>query len=176
MLMYSAEDNPFNDANLGSQFRWGKKEEKERKMGMTPAEARAKDERRRQEAIEEIARLNQKRAEREKEQALREEEEAKLARLQESAAMSEWVAREDDFHLEQSKKRAIIRVRENRAKPIDLLSLNLKWADPEGKRLGREKNAIEAEEDEADEEAGLDVDLEEPYNIFDVSDSAVIMN
>ncbi len=171
MLMYSAEDNPFNDANLGSQFKWGKKEEKDKKMGMTPAEARARDERRRQEAAEEIARLNAKRAEREKEQAQREEEEARLARLQESAAMSEWVAKEDDFDLDQRKKRAVIRVRENRAKPIDLLALNLKWADPRGQWAGRERNAIEAEQDEEDEEAGLDIDLEEPYHIFDVSET-----
>lgn len=112
---------------------------------------------------EEIARLNQKRAEREKEQAEREEEEARMARLTESAAMSEWVAREDEFHLEQSRKRAEIRVRENRAKPIDLLAINLKWADPkvlEDKELGEEDD---------DDEAGLEIDLEEPYLIFEVS-------
>lgn len=166
--MYSAEDNPFHDANLASKFRWGKKEEREKKQGLSPAEARARDEQRRRDAQEEIARLNAKRAEREREAAAREEEEARLARLQESAAMSEWVAKEDDFYLEQSKRRAVIRVRENRAKPIDLLAINLKWADPRGERKG-ELNAIEQEQNEEDEEAGLDIDLEEPYNIFDVS-------
>lgn len=50
VMMYSAEDNPFNDANLGQQFKWGKKEEKEKKMGMTPEEAKRRDEARRREA------------------------------------------------------------------------------------------------------------------------------
>lgn len=50
VMMYSAEDNPFNDANLGHQFKWGKKEDKEKKMGMTPEEAKRRDELRRKEA------------------------------------------------------------------------------------------------------------------------------
>lgn len=165
--MYSAEDNPFNDANLGSQFKWGKKEEKEKRMGMTPEQARMRDAERRREAEEEISKLNARRAEREKAQVLREEEEARMARLQESAAMSEWVAKEDDFYLEQSKRRAIIRVRENRAKPIDLLALNLRWADPDRETKEREKTVVEREQDEEDDEAGLEIDLEEPYKIFD---------
>lgn len=159
--MYSAEDNPFNDANIGQQFKWGKKEEKEKKMGMTPAEARKRDEERRRDALEEISRLNASRAQREKEQAEREEEESKMARLAESAAMSEWVAKEDEFHLEQSRRRAAIRIRENRAKPIDLLAMNLRWAD------GERMSAKRTDEDEDDDEAGLEIDLEEPYEIFD---------
>lgn len=161
MLMYSAEDNPFNDADLGNKFRWGKKEEREKKMGLTPAEAARRDAERRREAMEEIGRLNAARAQREADQQLRDEEEAKMARLAESAAMSEWVAKEDDFHLEQSRRRAAIRIRENRAKPIDLLAMNLRWADAE--RI-KEKSF---DQDEEDDEAGLEIDLEEPYEIFD---------
>lgn len=160
--MYSADDNPFNDANLGSKFKWGKKEEKEKKMGYTPEEARARDEERRRHAAEEIAKLNTARAQREAEQAIREEEEAKMARLAESAAMSEWVAKEDDFHLEQSRRRAAIRIRENRAKPIDLLAMNLRWAD--GDRIAKKRTD---DDDDDDDEAGLEIDLEEPYEIFD---------
>lgn len=161
MLMYSAEDNPSNNVGLSSRFRWGKKEEKERKMGFTPAEAARRDAERRREALEEIARLNAARAQREADQQLRAEEEAQMARLAESAAMSEWVAKEDEFHLEQSRRRAAIRIRENRAKPIDLLAMNLRWADADrikNKRLDR---------DEEDDEAGLEIDLEEPYEIFE---------
>ncbi|CAO1620516.1 unnamed protein product [Parajaminaea phylloscopi] len=161
MLMYSTEDNPFNDANLGHRFRWGKKEEKEKKMGMTPAEAARRDAERRREATEEIARLNAARAQREADQKLREEEEAQMARLAESAAMSEWVAKEDDFHLEQSRRRAAIRIRENRAKPIDLLAMNLRWADADRIKTKR------LDEDDEDDEAGLEIDLEEPYEIFE---------
>ena len=37
----------------------------------------------------------------------------------------EWLAKEDDFMLIQAKKRAVIRVREGREKPIDSLVINL---------------------------------------------------
>lgn len=161
LMMYSAEDNPFNDANLGQKFKWGKKEDKERKQGLSREEAEKRDAQRRQEAMAEIEKLNAKRAEREKQAALREEEEARMARLAESAQMASWVAKEDDFHLEQAQRRAVIRVKENRAKPIDLLSINLKWADP---NIVAEQ---ESKHDDDDDEAGLEIDLDEPYNIFE---------
>lgn len=163
--MYSSEANPFNDANLSSKFKWGKKEEKEKKMGLTPDQARARDEERRRHATEEIAKLNSARAQREAEQAIREEEEAKMARLAESAAMSEWVAKEDDFHLDQSRRRAAIRIRENRAKPIDLLAMNLRWADAQ--RINNKRTHGAGDDDDDDDEAGLEIDLEEPYQIFE---------
>ena len=94
-----------------------------------------------------------------------------MARLAESAQMAEWVAKEDDFHLDQAKRRAAIRVRENRAKPIDILSINLKWSDPD--RLERIRNPDDKGQpslgDDEDDEAGLEIDLDEPYHIFDVS-------
>ena len=33
LSVYSATDNPFHDVNLGQQFRWHKKNEKERNKG-----------------------------------------------------------------------------------------------------------------------------------------------
>jgi hypothetical protein len=48
--MYSAEDNPFHDANLGQQFSWHKKREKEKKMGISDEEAARRDQIRRLEA------------------------------------------------------------------------------------------------------------------------------
>ncbi|KAH9894520.1 mid region of cactin-domain-containing protein [Xylariomycetidae sp. FL2044] len=41
----------------------------------------------------------------------------------------QFIADEDKFVLKQSKKKADIRVRENRAKPIDLLAFNLRYVD-----------------------------------------------
>lgn len=157
--LYSAVDNPFNDANLTDRFVWGKKREKEKKAGLTAEEAAMRDAQRRAEAEEELERLNRRRADREAEMQLREEEAMRMARLQESAQMVAWHAKEDDFHLEQAMRRAAIRTREGRAKPIDLLALNLKWSQP--RIPGQE------DEDEEDEGIGLDVDLEEPYLIFD---------
>ena len=48
--MYTATDNPFNDANLGVQFKWVKKSEKEKKAGISTEEAERRDALRRVEA------------------------------------------------------------------------------------------------------------------------------
>ncbi|KAF7301499.1 NY-REN-24 antigen [Mycena indigotica] len=162
LSVYSATDNPFHDANLGQQFRWHKKNEKERKQGISLADAQRKDAIRRAEAKEELDRLNKRRAEREVDQRLREEEELRMARLQESAQMSEWLAKEGDFQLEQERRRAAIRIKEKRAKAIDFLALNLKYVNPP------------ADEDQEEEDAGLEIDLDEPYNIFDNLTSAQV--
>lgn len=154
LSVYSATDNPFHDVNLGQQFRWHKKNEKDRKQGLSLAEAQRKDAIRRQDAKEELERLNRRRAEREAEQRLREEEESRMARMAESAQMSEWIAKDGEFQLEQERSRAAIRIREKRAKAIDFLALNLKYAHP-------------LDEDHVEDDAGLEIDIDEPYNILD---------
>lgn len=126
---------------------------------------------------EELALLNKRRAEREAEMLLREEEDARLARLAESALMQDWVDREDDFHLEQARRRAGIRMRENRAKAIDFLAINLRFARPYGEEeeegvMGKGGSGGHGEMEEGGgwgwEEAGLEMDLDEPYKIFEV--------
>ncbi|KIY45883.1 hypothetical protein FISHEDRAFT_60737 [Fistulina hepatica ATCC 64428] len=156
LSVYSATDNPFHDVNLGQQFRWHKKIERDKKAGIPLAEAQRRDAIRRQEAKEELDRLNRRRAEREAEQRLREEEELRMQRMQESAQMSEWLDKEGDFRLEQERHRAAIRIQEKRAKAIDFLAMNLKYVNPPTE-----------DDDEAGEDAGLEIDLDEPYNIFD---------
>lgn len=160
LSVYSATDNPFHDANLGQQFKWHKKVEKERKQGLSVAEAQSRDALRRQQAKEELERLNRRRAEREVEQQLREEEEARMQRLADSAQMADWISKEGEFQLEQERRRAAIRLKEKRGKAIDFLALNLKYA-----------NAFNDEVDDelGLDEAGLEIDLDEPYAIFDVS-------
>ena len=91
---------------------------------------------------------------------LREEEELRMSRLQESAQMSEWLSKDGDFQLEQEKRRATIRIKEKRAKAIDFLALNLKYVNPPN---------TEEDKVEDDEDASLEIDLDEPYNIFDVN-------
>jgi hypothetical protein len=127
---------------------------------MSLAESQRKDAIRRQEAKEELERLNKRRAEREVEARLREEEELRMSRMAESAQMSEWLAKDGDFQLEQERRRAAIRIKEKRAKAIDFLALNLKYANP-------------IDEEDGEDDAGLEIDLDEPYNIFDVSTSTV---
>ncbi len=162
LSVYSATDNPFHDVNLGQQFRWHKKNERDKKAGLTYAESQRRDAVRRQEAKEELERLNRRRAEREADQRLREEEELRMQRLQESAQMSEWLSKESDFRLEQERKRATIRIQEKRAKAIDFLALNLKYVNPSTE-----------DEDGGEEDAGLEIDLDEPYNIFDVRNAYI---
>ena len=157
LSVYSATDNPFHDVNLGQQFRWHKKNEKERKAGLSLAESQRRDAVRRQEAKEELERLNKRRAEREADQRLREEEEIRMQRLAESAQMADWLSKEEDFQLEQERARAAIRIKEKRAKAIDFLALNLRYVNP----IDEETDAIGDEE--------LEIDLDEPYNILDVS-------
>lgn len=64
--------------------------------------------------------------------------------------MQDWVSKEDAFVLKQSKKKAQIRVREGRAKPIDWLAVILSIIDPTKEEL----------EDQRLEEDAPDADVE----------------
>ena len=177
--MYSATDNPFHDANLGEQFVWNKKRDKEKKAGLTADDITRKDALRRQEAKEELEKLNKRRADREVEMQLREEEENRMRRLAEDAQMAEWIAKEDDFQLEQSRRRAGIRLREQRAKAIDFLAINLRFADVRavgkhtaaiGSLSNPRKSEMEREEEEEGwgwADAGFEFEIEEPWKIFE---------
>lgn len=66
-----------------------------------------------------------------------------------------WVSEEDSFVLKQAKKKADIRVREGRAKPIDWLAVILRVIDPDRDLL----------EDDEDEEVQLDV--VDPEGVFE---------
>ncbi|KAH7105650.1 mid region of cactin-domain-containing protein [Auriculariales sp. MPI-PUGE-AT-0066] len=160
LSVYSAADNPFHDTNLGQQFKWHKKSEKDRKAGLSAAEISRRDTVRKQDAKEELERLNKRRADREVEMKLREDEEMRMARLTESAQMAEWIAKDDDFQLDQERTRAAIRLKDKRAKAVDFLALNLKYASP---NFGEDAD----EEQQVLDDAGLEIDLDEPYTIFE---------
>lgn len=68
--------------------------------------------------------------------------------------MREWVAKEDEFVLKQSKKKAHIRVKEGRAKTIDWLAVTLGVIDPHKDLL---------EEDEMEE----DIEVIDPSGVFE---------
>lgn len=152
-----------DDLGGSSQFVWHKKRQADASKGLSASESTARDEARRSEAQMEIEKLNRRRVEREREQTEREQEAARNAVASEDQAMRAWIAKEDEFYLQQSKKRAEIRVRERRAKPVDYLALNLKWSTQDSSNS----------EDEQDQGEGLDVDLEEPYAIFEVRQTPV---
>ncbi len=78
----------------------------------------------------------------------------KINQLQEDERMREWVAQEDDFVLRQAKKKADIRVKEGRAKPIDWLAVILRVVDPTRNPL----------DDEIEEK---DLEFMDPNSVFD---------
>lgn len=73
-----------------------------------------------------------------------------------------WVSAEDDFVLKQAKKKADIRVREGRAKPIDWLAVILRAIDTDRDLLG----------DDDDEE--LKHDVVDPEGVFEGLDDAAL--
>ncbi len=85
-------------------------------------------------------------------------EQTRLNQIQEAEQMRQWVAKEDDFVLQQSKKKAHIRVREGRAKFIDWLAVTLGVIDPT--RDPSEEDSNESDIDVVDPSAvfeGLDL-------------------
>src|SRR5689334_18300820 len=56
---------------------------------------------------------------------------AKNAQTLDDELTRKWVSEEDSFVLKQAKKKAVIRVREGRAKPIDWLAVILRVIDPD---------------------------------------------
>ena len=81
-------------------------------------------------------------------------DQTRLNQIQEAERMREWVAKEDDFVLQQSKKKAHIRVREGRAKPIDWLAVTLGVIDPT-------RNPLEEDSNESD------IDVVDPSGVFE---------
>ena len=81
-------------------------------------------------------------------------EQTRLNQIQEAEQMREWVSKEDDFVLQQSKKKAHIRVREGRAKSIDWLAVTLAVIDPTRDPL----------EDDGQES---DIDIVDPSGVFE---------
>lgn len=81
-------------------------------------------------------------------------EQTRLNQIQEAEQMREWVSKEDDFVLKQSKKKAQIRVREGRAKCIDWLAVT----------LGVQDKTTDSIEDDTDK---LDIDVVDPAGVFE---------
>ncbi|KAH9274936.1 hypothetical protein BASA83_002648 [Batrachochytrium salamandrivorans] len=152
-LGYTNTENPFGDSNLNQKFVWVKKREADAKQGITAAARMSSELTRRQEAEAELDKLSKRRTEREIEQQLREQEQNRMQQEQDAMAVGDWISKEDEFHLEQAKIRAQIRVKEGRAKPIDVLAINLSLGFDS--QLAQEFDAL-----------GLEMDMNEPYLIF----------
>ncbi|CAL0321480.1 unnamed protein product [Lupinus luteus] len=140
---YSNDSNPFGDSNLNERFVWRKKIERDVFHGVPLDEFSVKAEKKRQrERMAEIEKVKKRREERALEKAQREEEMALLARERARAEFQDWEKREDEFHFDQSKVRSEIRLREGRARPIDVLTKHLDGSND------------------------WDIELNEPYMVF----------
>jgi len=70
----------------------------------------------------ELEKVKKRRQERELERQVREDDLMMQQRAKEAVQFREWQRQEDQFHLEQARLRSEIRIRDGRAKPIDLLA------------------------------------------------------
>ncbi|RKP13295.1 Cactin, partial [Piptocephalis cylindrospora] len=88
------------------------------------------------------------------------------------AQLGDWEAKETRFHLDQAKRRAEIRMREGRAKPVDLLALLIRLSE-EDKVSGENKNQEDAgllglaEEEREEIFEGWELSLREPTQVLE---------
>jgi len=140
-LGYTNSNNPFGDHNLRETFTWRKKNEV---VGLKNAEEQQRFQKQKQDEMKvELQKVKQRRLEREREKAARDEEMTMMQREKEAAMFEEWEKQEDEFHLQQARKRSKLRIKDGRAKPIDLLA---EYVNP-------------AEED-------FELQMNEPYSIL----------
>eukprot|EP00099_Drosophila_melanogaster_P014653 NP_523422.4 cactin [Drosophila melanogaster] len=119
---YSNEDNPFGDSNLTSTFHWGKKLEVEGLSNLSTKTVEVLSLQKQLENRRELEKVKKRRQERELERQVREDDLMMQQRAKEAVQFREWQRQEDQFHLEQARLRSEIRIRDGRAKPIDLLA------------------------------------------------------
>ncbi|XP_075759409.1 splicing factor Cactin [Pelodiscus sinensis] len=140
---YTNTDNPFGDNNLLGTFIWSKALEKKGISHLEEKDLKERNKRIQEDNRLELQKVKQLRLEREREKAMREQELEMLQREKEAEHFKTWEEQEDNFHLQQAKLRSKIRIRDGRAKPIDLLA-----------------KYISAEDDD------LAVEMHEPYTFL----------
>ncbi|XP_071778194.1 splicing factor Cactin [Centroberyx gerrardi] len=140
---YTNADNPFGDNNLLGTFKWQKALDKKGIGHLGEKDLKDRNKRIQEENRRELQKVKQLRLEREREKAMRETELEMLQREKEAEHFKTWAEQEDNFHLHQAKLRSKIRIRDGRAKPIDLLA-----------------KYISAEDDD------LAVEMHEPYTFL----------
>ncbi|OCU00325.1 cactin [Xenopus laevis] len=140
---YTNTDNPFGDNNLLGTFIWNKALDKKGIGHLTEKDLKERNKHIQEDNRLELQKVKQLRLEREREKTMREQELEMLQREKEAEHFKTWEEQEDNFHLQQAKLRSKIRIRDGRAKPIDLLA-----------------KYISAEDDD------LAVEMHEPYTFL----------
>lgn len=119
---YSNSDNPFGDNNLLDTFIWRKALEKKGVSHLGEKQLKERNKRIQEENRRELQKVKGLLREREREKALRQQEQEWLQREKEAEHFRTWEEQEHSFHSRQAKLRSEIRIRDGRAKPIDLLA------------------------------------------------------
>lgn len=158
---YSNDVNPFGDAQLSEEFVWKKKEKKEKSS--SPLKKRSRTD---EEKIQEIARVKERRIQRDLDQKQWEEAKERIARERERVTHDDLEKKEEAFHLNQAKLRSEIRIREGRAKPIDLISKNLKLLERLEGKNGNVSHPLDRRMGSNDND-DLDVEIREPYAVME---------
>jgi len=130
-LGYTNADNPFGDEHLLDTFVWNKKLEKEGKKDLSAEEIQKMQRSKMILNKAELEKVKERRLQREKEWDEREKEREMLQREKEADYFKAWERQEDGFHLNQAKLRSEIRIKDGRAKPIDLLAKYISAEDDE---------------------------------------------
>merc|ERR1711962_255554 len=116
---YSAHNS--YDSQLTEAFVWKKKGSLSDNGG-SAAERRRREAAKEEEVRIELEKVKKRKLDREAAKQARDEEAGLLQRQKEAAMFSNWEQQEDHFHLQQARLRTSIRIRDGRAKPIDLLA------------------------------------------------------
>lgn len=103
-------------------FVWNKKLEKDGIKHLTRRELELINKRKKIENVEELEKIKKRRLEIEKQKQERDEDMCRQQRFKEVSQFEEWQKQEERFHLDQARLRSQIRIKDGRAKPIDLLA------------------------------------------------------
>jgi len=119
---YTNADNPYGDEKLLVPFVWHKKLEQQGLNHLSAKEQKSLIKAKQECNKKELEKVKRQRLERERERQERDKEMEMIQREREAEHFKAWEDQEDKFHLEQAKLRSRIRIKDGRAKPIDLLA------------------------------------------------------
>lgn len=130
-LRYSNMENPFGDDKLMEPFVWQKKIKAEGKESLEEHEIEKMTREKMIENKAELDKVRRRRLERERQIEEMAAQRELLQREKEADYYKAWEKQEDDFHLKQARLRSDIRIKDGRAKPIDILAKYLTLEDDE---------------------------------------------
>jgi hypothetical protein len=152
-LGYSNEENPFGDPNLTKQFVWKKNPRAAAVAGPEPE--------RDDKIVRELRAVEERRKRREVDQAEYARLRAEEDRLRDIEAHGDYETQERAFERKQHQRRTIIRVKEGRERPSDLMIKNLIIVQA-GRRAHRDEEAMRMASDPA-----VTIELDEPFVLIE---------